>query len=196
MDALDVLNQDALWTERAVVQALGVRVLQRLGNVAHELQALRDGAPRAVVTQQVIQAHSLGVVVEHERWAQLGFFVVLDLQDARVVDAFEHLEFAACLAHARCASLRAGGGGHGVDAHAAVHGLDGDVVGFPILEAFAFGQQRAELVIADLAVFVGGSNAGLVEAARDGAGLLCIDRRCAPVSDATRQCADDAIVVC
>jgi hypothetical protein len=81
-----------------------------------------------------------------------------------VVDAFEDLELAARLAHARGADLRAGGGGHGVDAHPAVHRVDADVLGFPVLEAFAFGQQLAEPVVAHLAVLVGRADAGLGEA--------------------------------
>jgi hypothetical protein len=70
---LQVMNQDALRPQRAVVQALGVGVLQRLGDVAHQLQALGDGEALAAVTQQVVQAHGLGVVIEDQRRARVRF---------------------------------------------------------------------------------------------------------------------------
>ena len=175
--AADAMDEDALRPQGAVVEALGVGVLQRLGDVAHQLQALRDREVLAVVAQQVIQAHGLGVVIEDQRRAELGLLVVLDLQDARVVDAFEDLELAARLAHARGADLGAGGGSDGVDADTAMHRVDADVLGFPVLKAFAFGQQLAEPVVAHLAVLVGGTDAGLGEAASDGASLLRVDGR-------------------
>jgi hypothetical protein len=195
MAALDVSSQDALRAERTVVQALGVRVLQRLGDVAHDLQALGDGEAGAAVTQQVIQAHGLGVVVEDEGRTQLGVFVFPRLQYSGMVDSLKNFEFPAGRASARGSDIRARRGGYRVDAHTAVHGCNGDVLGFPILEAFAFGQQLTELVVTDLTVLVGRSDACLVEAARNRAGLLRVDCRCASVCNAVGQRADDAIVV-
>ena len=126
----------------------------------------------AAVAQQVVQAHGLGVVIEDQCRAEFGLLVVLDLQDAGMVDAFEDLELAPRLANARGADLGAGGGGDGVDAHAAVHRVDADVLGFPVLKALTLGQQLAEPVVAHLAVLVGGADAGLGQAAGDGARLL------------------------
>ena len=69
--AADAVNEDALRPQGAVVQALRVGVLQRLGDVAHELQA-RWVTERslAVVAQQVIQRIGLGVVIEDQRRAE------------------------------------------------------------------------------------------------------------------------------
>ena len=67
--AADAVNEDALRPQGAVVQALRVGVLERLGDVAHELQALGDREILSVVAQQVIQAHGLGVVIEDQRRA-------------------------------------------------------------------------------------------------------------------------------
>ena len=193
--AADAMDEDALRPQGAVVEALGVRVLQRLGDVAHQLQALRDREVFAAVAQQVIQAHGLGVVIEDQCRAELGLLVVLDLQDARMVDAFEDLELTARLANARGADLRARGGCDGVDAHPAVNRVDADVLGFPVLEAFTLGQQLAEPVVAHLSVLVGRTNAGLGEAASDGARLLRVDGRQRAVGDAVGQRTDDARIV-
>jgi hypothetical protein len=37
-------------------------------------------------------------VIEDQRRAEFGFLVVFDAQDAWMIDAFQHLELAACLA--------------------------------------------------------------------------------------------------
>jgi hypothetical protein len=193
--AANAMDEDALRPQRAVIQALGVGVLQRLRDVAHQLQALRDREVLAVVAQQVIQAYGLGVVIEDQGRAEFGLLVVLDLQDAGVVDAFEDLELAARLANARGADLRARRGGHRVDAHPAVHRVDADVLGFPVLETFTFGQQLAEAVVAHLTVLVGGADAGLGEPARDGASLLRVDGGQRAIGDAVGQRTHDARIV-
>ena len=90
-----------------MVQALGMGVLQRLGHVAHHLQALGDGQACAVVTQQVVEPLGLGVVVKDERRAQLGLLVVLDLQDAGVVDALQHFKLTSGLTRSGRANFRA-----------------------------------------------------------------------------------------
>ena len=125
-----------------------------------------------MVAQQVIQAHGLGVVIEDQRRAEFGLLVVLDLQDAGVVDAFEDLELASGLAYACGTGLGGGGGSDRVDADAAMNRVDADVLGFPVLEPFTLGQQLAQSVVAHLAVLVGGADAGLGKAAGDGARLL------------------------
>ena len=89
-----------------------------------------------------------------------------------MVDAFEDLEFAARLTHAGGTGLGGGGGSDGVDADTAMNRVDADVLGFPVLKPFTLGQQLAQPVVAHLAVLVGGADASLGEAARDGARLL------------------------
>ena len=103
--SVHAMHQDALRPQGAVVEPLGMRVLQRLGNVAHHLQALSNGERLAFFAQQVVQAHGLGVVVEDQRRAEFGFFQVVDAQDARVINAFEHFELATRLAQAGRAGL-------------------------------------------------------------------------------------------
>ena len=150
----NVLNQHALRTECTVVQPLLVGVLQCLGKVAHDLQALVHAEQLAHLMKQEVQADRLGVVIEDECRAELGVLVVLDLDDARVINAFEDLKFALGLAHQRLASISSGGSSHGVDANAAAHGIHRCVGAFPVLIRRTLGQQRTELVIAYLAVLV------------------------------------------
>ena len=192
------VDEHALRPERAVDEALAVGVLQRLGEVAHELQPLRQRQARAVVAHQVVEPHRVRVVLEQQRRAEFGVLVVLGLEDAGMLDAFEHLEFPPRLPSPRRAGLRAGRAGHGVDAHAAVDGVDRDVLRGPVLEAVALGQQRAELVVADLAVLVRRADAGFLQGAVDRAGLLRVDRagqRERGGGDAAGQRRDDAGVV-
>ena len=192
------VDEHALRPERAVDEALAVGVLQRLGEVAHELQPLRQRQARAVVAHQVVEPHRVRVVLEQQRRAEFGVLVVLGLEDAGMLDAFEHLEFPPRLPGPRRTGLRAGRAGHGVDAHAAVDGVDRDMLRGPVLEAVALGQQRAELVVADLAVLVGRADAGFLQGAVDCAGLLRVDRagqRERGGGDAAGQRRDDAGVV-
>ena len=112
-----------------------------------------------------------------------------------MVDAFEDLEFAARLAHACGTGLVGGGGRDGVDADTAMNRVDADVLCFPILKPFTLGQQLAQPVVAHLAVLVGGADAGLSEAASDGARLLRVDGGRRAVRDAVGQRPDDPRVV-
>ena len=93
--AVNALHQDALRAQGPVEHAVRVGVLQGLRHAAHHVQALGEGQPGALVAQQVVEPLGLGVVVEDQRCAQLGLLVLLDLQDAGVVNAFQHLEFTA-----------------------------------------------------------------------------------------------------
>ena len=193
--AADAMHEDALRPESTVVQALRVGVFQRLGDVAHQLQALRDRKVLAVVAQQVIESHGLGVVIEDQRRAEFGLLVVFDFQDARMVDAFEDFELPACLANARGADLRARGRCDRVNTNPAVHRVDADVLGFPVLKTFTLGQQLAQPVIAHLSVLVGRSDACFGQPAGDGASLLRVDGRQRAVGDAIGQRTDDPGIV-
>jgi hypothetical protein len=115
-------------------------VCQFIRDVAHELKALGDGEGLAALAQQVVQAHGSRVVIEDQRRPEFGFLVVLDLQDAGMVDAFEDLELTARLPNPRGADFRTGRRGHRVYAHSPVHRVDADVAGFPVLKALAFSQ--------------------------------------------------------
>jgi hypothetical protein len=104
----DILNQDALRAQGAVVEALLVGVLQGLGQVTDDLQALvyvEQLAHLAHFAQQEVEPDRLGVVIEDQRRAEFAVLVVLDLDDARVVDAFEDLELALRLADQRLAGI-------------------------------------------------------------------------------------------
>ena len=193
--AAAAIDEDALRPQGAVVQALRVGVLQRLGDVADPLQALRDRQVLALLPQQVIEAHGLRVVIEDQRRAEFGLLVVLDLEDARVVDAFENLELAAGLANPRGADLRTRSRGDRVDAHPAVYGVDADVPRFPVLKTGTLGQQLAQPVVAHLAVLVGRADAGFGQGAGDGASLRRVNSDRRAVGDAVGQRADDPGVV-
>ena len=193
--AVQVMNEDALRPQGAVVKALGMRVLERLRDVAHELKALGDGEGLAALTQQVVQAHGFRVVIKDQRGPEFGFLVVLDLQDVGMVDAFEDLEFAPRLSNPSGPDLWAGRSGQRVDAHAPVHCVDADVARFPVLKALALSQQLGEPVVAHLAVLVGGTDARLSQATGDGTRLCGVNRRARTVGDAVGQCAHDAGII-
>ena len=195
--AADAIDEDALGPQSPVVEALRVGVLERFSDVADELQSLGDREifPDVPVAQPMIQTNRLGIVVEDERGAEFGLFVVLDLQDARVVDAFEDFELAARLANPRGTNLRARCLGYRVDANAPMHRVDADVLGLPILKPLPLGEKLPKAVVAYLLVLVGRADAGLGKCTRDSAGLLRINRFGRAVRDAIRQRADDTRVV-
>jgi hypothetical protein len=164
-----------------VVEALLVGVLQGLGQVTDDLQALvyvEQLAHLAHFAQQEVEPDRLGVVIEDQRRAEFAVLVVLDLDDARVVDAFEDLELALRLANQRLARIGGGRGSDGVDANAPAHGVHRGVRAFPVLVGVirrTLGQQRAELVVADLAMLVRRPDAGLGHGPGEHAGVLMID---------------------
>ena len=69
------------------------------------------------------------------------------------------------------------------------------MLALPVLKPFAFGNELDELVVTHLTMFVGRTNAGLCQAARNGAGLLTIHRVCRVGIDAVDEGRDDARVV-
>ena len=188
------VDHDALRPQRAVVKALGVSVFQRLGNVAHQLQSLGDRELCATITQQVIKALGLGVVIKHQRWAHFALFVIIDLEDAGVADALQHLKLAAGLANPGGTRFRARGVGHGVDAHAALNAFNADVLALPVLEPCTLRNQFDELVVTNLPVLVRGPDAGLGQPTRNGSGLLAIHRVRWIGIDAIGECGNDAVV--
>ena len=152
--AFNALDQNALWAQGTVIEPICVRVLQRFGNVANKFQALADAEQGSMVTQQVIKAHRLGIVVKHQRWPQLRVLVVVDFKDAGMINTFKNLELAAGLPASRGARFGARSAGNGVDANTPVDSFDADVVRLPVLKTFPFRQQFAELVVAHLPVLV------------------------------------------
>lgn len=117
-------------------------------------------------------------MIEDERRAEFGVLVVLDLDDARMVDAFEDLELALRLADQRVAGIGGGRGGDGVDADAPAHGVHRGVRAFPVLIGVirrALGEQRAELVVADPAMLVRRPDTGLGHRPGEHAGVLVVD---------------------
>lgn len=193
--AVHAMDRDALRTESAVVQALGVGVLQSLCDVANHLQALGNRERLTPLPQQVVQPDSLGIVIKDQRRAKLGFLQVVDAQDAGVVYALEHLEFATCLTKPGSTSLRRRRRSDGVDAYTTLYGVYADMTGFPILKAVALGHELGQLVITDLTMLVGGSNAGLNYRPADGARLGGVNRGCGTRGDAIAEGADDARVI-
>ena len=109
-----------------MVEPPGMGVLEGLGDVPHQLQALTDVQRLATVTNQVIQADRVRVIFEQERGTPLGVLVVLAAQDAGVLDAFEHGKLTLSLPDPRGALLWTGGGGRRVNAHSALHRNDAE----------------------------------------------------------------------
>ncbi len=189
------LHQHALWPQSGVVEPLGVGVLERFGQVAHELQALGDGEALALFAQELVEPDGLGVVFEDLSRTKFGFLVVVDAQNARVVDAFEDFKLASRLAQPHSPGFWSGGRGQRVHPDPAVHCLDAHVPGCPVLEALAFGHQPGELVIAHLAVLVGRADARLDDGSANGPGLDDVHRQRCLLGDAVAECRDDASVV-
>lgn len=134
-------------------------------------------------------------MIEDERRAEFGVLVVLDLDDARMVDAFEDLELSLRLANQRLARIGRGGGSNRVDANAPAYSRHRGVRALPVLVGAAFRQQRAELVIADLAILVRAPYAGLCHGPGKHPGVLMVDAvglDRASTSAAVLQCVDNA----
>ena len=129
-----------------------------------------------MLVHQVIKADRLGVVIEDQRRAQLGFLEVTAAQDAGVFDALQHLELTARASGAAFAHLGAQGGGQRVDADAALHRSDGLVLAEPVLIVLAFGEQLLQPVLAYGAVFVGWADTGFSDRLEHCAHLRAVHR--------------------
>ena len=178
-----------------MVEPPGMGVLEGLGDVPHQLQALTDVQRLATVTNQVIQADRVRVIFEQERGTPLGVLVVLAAQDAGVLDAFEHGKLTLSLPDPRGALLWTGGGGRRVNAHSALHRNDADVAGQPVLKAVAVGQQLEQFIVADLPVRVERTYPGFGQATNDDSRLLAINRGMNRTVNALRQRGDEAVVI-
>ena len=188
-------HQDAPRPQGAMVEPLGMGVLESLGQVPHQLQTLVDVQRLATVANQVIEADRGQVMLEQERGTQLGILVVLAAQDTGVFDAFEHCELAPGLPDPGGALLRAGDGGQRVNAHPALHRSDAGVAGQPVLKAVALGQQLEQFVVADLPARVGWTHPRFGQATSDRSRLLAIDRAMHRTANALGQHGDEAVVI-
>ena len=169
-------------------------VFQGFCDVAHQLQALVNGELGATIAQQVVEPLGFGVVVKHQRRPHLGLFVIIDLEDAGVADAFQHFKLASCLTNSGGTRLRAGRVGDGVDANATLNAFNADMLALPVLKAFAFGNQLDELVVANLTMLIGRPDTSLGQATRNGARLLAIDVVRWVRIDAVGEGGNDAVV--
>ena len=114
-----------------------------------------------------------------------------------MVDAFEDLKLALRLADQGLAGIGRGSSGHRVDANAPAHGVHCSMCAFPVLIGRALGQQRAELVVADLAMLVRRPDASLCHRSGEHTGVLVVDAAeldLAGAAGAVVQRSDDADV--
>ena len=112
-----------------------------------------------------------------------------------MADAFEHFKLAPGLANPGGARFGTGRMGDGVDANPALDTGHAHVLALPVLVTLALGDQLDELVVADLAVFVGGPDARFCQAAGDGSGLLAIDGLNSVAVNAVDQGMNNAVVI-
>jgi len=88
-----------------VVEALLVRVLERLGDLAQKIQADHWADLGPALAHKVIKPQRLLVVLEDQSRAAVGVAIVKHTQNIRMLDALENLELARGRAHQPLPSL-------------------------------------------------------------------------------------------
>ena len=149
-----VLDEDALRTERAVVKLLLMSVFECFGKLPDKMQALVDVQVSAMIPQQEIESNRLCIMIKDQSRAELGFLVITNLQDARMIDTLEDLELSRRMPNQCLPRLIRCCGGKRIDSDAATHRFDADVSTFPILKVFPFANDCAELILANTPVLV------------------------------------------
>ena len=124
-----------------------MRVLQRLRELAQQIEARREIQRAASSFEKVVQAFGRRIVLEDESRSRLRVGEQLHAQDAIVSDAVEP----PILPLRRALSLRACGPGRSprerVDAHPPLRRLHRDVHGFPVLIDVGLEQESTQQVV-------------------------------------------------
>lgn len=144
---IGVADQDGLGGECAVIEPAAVGVVEHLGELAEQRETQIHAEPIRPVTQEEVEPHGLGVVLEDQGGAELGLLEVVQPHDARMGDAFQDLKLAQRRPDEVAAVLLAAAAGERIDADAPLH-AGAHMDPFEILPAIALGEQSPELVVA------------------------------------------------
>src|SRR5437763_15406906 len=150
-------------------------VFERLGKLPDDMQALIDVKIFALLAQQEVESNCLSIMIKYQGWAEFGLLVVTNFQDTGVINPLQDLKLSCCMPNEGLACLFCCCGSKSVDPHAAAHGLDADVLTFPILEVLPFTDNSAKLIFADAAMLVRLPYPGIYHRSRKCACLLVID---------------------
>ena len=184
-------HQDLLRTQRTVMEAAFVRVLQRLRELAQQIEARREVQRAASSFEKVVQAFGRRIVLEDESRSRLRVGEQLHARDAIVSDAVEP----SILPLRRALSLRACGPGRSlrerVDAHPPLRRPHRDVHGFPVLIDVGLEQEPTQQVVRHAPLSLRGMNPGLLHRARKRPGERPVDPWRRPARVEARVAAED-----
>ena len=174
---LGVDDQDALRRQRPVDQALRMREVHRLGDLAEQVQPGVDVEARAALGQPVVEAPRALAVLEDERRPAHVLGVRLGREDALVPHVAQNLILAPGRPLQRRPLVVRRGGGDRVDADPRALAVDGRVARRPVLVARPFEEERVEPVVAHAARALRRADARLLHGAADRLGHRPVDAR-------------------
>src|SRR5688572_6872101 len=128
-----------------MVQPPLVREANRVGELANQMKPEAQVKFGTAVLQPMVEPFHVGVVLEDQRRAELGLLVVEDLDDARVLDAFEKLKFATRLPGQGSPGFVVGSSGEVIDPNSSTS-PDGGVCSEPVLIVDAFVEQMLQTI--------------------------------------------------
>ena len=162
----------------AVVDAAIVRVLERLRQLAQQVEAGREVQTiGASAFEEAIQAFGVGVVLEDQGRPLLRARELLHAQDAVVGDTVQQLEFPLRRAAPVGANCLGRSPGEGEDAHPPFRAGYGGMLGFPVLVRVRLQEELPQQVIGHTPLPLRGTNSSLLHRASECAGEQSVDSR-------------------
>jgi len=142
-------DEDRARAERAMEDLLLVRETECFGELANEVDPLRQIERRAAAAEEVIQADRLGIVLEDDGTAEIMLVTILDAQDTGVSQVLEELELPDRGSLQRQSFFVRRPLASQVDPDATDRVGDLDMDGMPILIAGPFVDQPLQTIVAD-----------------------------------------------
>ena len=170
-------DQDALRRQRPVDQALRMREVHGLGDLAEQVQPGVDVEAGAALRQPVVEAPRALAVLEDERRPAHVLGVPLGRQDALVPHVAQNLVFAPGRPLQRRPLVVRCGRGDRVDADPRALAVDRRVARRPVLVARPFEEERVEPVVAQPPRALRRADARLLHGAADRLGHRPVDAR-------------------
>jgi hypothetical protein len=116
-------------------------ILQRFGDLAHQVKTGSDTQRLSTVAQEPVEALGLGVVLKDQGRTALVLVQVEGFENTRMVDALQQPKLPLCRLASRTAAEFCRLQGLRVDAHASCDLREPDVGCFPVLIGCSFPEQ-------------------------------------------------------
>lgn len=142
-------------------------VADDLGNLTDQVQPGADGELVLLLGQKMIEPDGERIVLEDQRRADLVLGEAVDAQDARMLERVQQQVFPACRTLNGLAFPGRRPAPDQVQANPPLGFGDGGMAGLPVLVAGAFADELFQDVVADLAVPLRRSDAGLLHRLAD-----------------------------